>query len=97
MVEDNIKDFTINWIITGLLMTCLVSFAVVFMLNNNPNGLEADTLNKLGNTSSNLTNKLIHAPTTMLKDASANGRLDVIQVAQELFDLSNDDIDKSEF
>jgi glutamyl-tRNA reductase len=45
----------------------------------------------------NLTNKLIHAPTTMLKDASANGRLDVIQVAQELFDLSNDDIDKSEF
>lgn len=45
----------------------------------------------------NLTNKLIHAPTTMLKDASANGRIDMIQVAQELFDLSNDDIDKSEF
>ena len=45
----------------------------------------------------NLTNKLIHAPTTMLKDASASGRIDMIQVAQELFDLSNDDIDKSEF
>lgn len=45
----------------------------------------------------NLTNKLIHAPTTMLKDASANGRIDMIQTAQELFDLSNDDIDKSEF
>lgn len=44
----------------------------------------------------NLTNKMIHAPTTVLKDASANGRLDMIQVAQELFDLSTDDIDKSE-
>lgn len=45
----------------------------------------------------NLTNKLIHAPTTILKDASANGRVDMIQVAQELFDLSSDDIEKSEF
>lgn len=44
----------------------------------------------------NLTNKIIHAPTTILKDASANGRVDMIQVAQELFDLSTDDIDKSE-
>jgi glutamyl-tRNA reductase len=44
----------------------------------------------------NLTNKLIHAPTTTLKDASANGRTEVIQVAQELFDLTTDDIEKSE-
>ncbi|HWV15091.1 MAG TPA: glutamyl-tRNA reductase [Cellvibrio sp.] len=44
----------------------------------------------------NLTNKLIHAPTTYLKDASANGRTQVIQVAQELFDLSPDDIEESE-
>jgi glutamyl-tRNA reductase len=44
----------------------------------------------------NLTNKIIHNPTTVLKDASANGRTEFIRVAQELFDLSPDDIDKSE-
>lgn len=44
----------------------------------------------------NLTNKIIHTPTTLLKNASANGRTDVIRVAQELFDLSPDDTDKSE-
>lgn len=42
----------------------------------------------------NLTNKLIHTPTTVLKDASANGRTQVIQVAQELFDLSPADIEE---
>ncbi len=40
----------------------------------------------------NLTNKLIHAPTAVLKNASANGRSQVIQVAQELFELSPNDI-----
>jgi glutamyl-tRNA reductase len=44
----------------------------------------------------NLTNKIIHTPTTSLKDASANGREDVIRVAQELFDLSPEDLEKSE-
>lgn len=68
-------------------------------LQKNLRALEsgADPEQLLQQLARNLTNKLIHAPTTMLKDASANGRLDVIQVAQELFDLSNDDIDKSEF
>ena len=36
----------------------------------------------------NLTNKLIHSPTTVLKEASASSRHHVIQVAQELFALS---------
>ena len=45
----------------------------------------------------NLTNKLIPTPTAVLKDASAGGRTEMIQVAQELFDLSTDDIEKSEF
>jgi glutamyl-tRNA reductase len=36
----------------------------------------------------NLTNKLIHSPTTVLKEASASSRQHVIQVAQELFGLS---------
>ena len=36
----------------------------------------------------NLTNKLIHSPTAVLKEASASSRHHVVQVAQELFDLS---------
>ena len=44
----------------------------------------------------NLTNKLIHAPTAVLKDASANGRSQVIQMAQELFGLSADDIEEND-
>src|SRR5690606_19319801 len=44
----------------------------------------------------NLTNKIIHTPTTVLKNASANGRADVVRLAQELFDLTPDDIEKSE-
>lgn len=35
-----------------------------------------------------LTNKLIHSPTAVLKEASASSRHHVLQVAQELFDLS---------
>lgn len=38
----------------------------------------------------NLTNKLIHSPTTVLKEASASSRHHVLQVAHELFDLSPD-------
>jgi glutamyl-tRNA reductase len=44
----------------------------------------------------NLTNKIIHAPTTVLKNASANGRPQVIQVAQELFELTTADIEQSD-
>lgn len=38
MAQDNLKDFTIEWVIFGLLFTCLVSFAVSFMFFNNPIG-----------------------------------------------------------
>jgi glutamyl-tRNA reductase len=43
----------------------------------------------------NLTNKLIHSPTTVLKNASASGRTQVVQLAHELFDLSPADLDES--
>lgn len=36
-----------------------------------------------------LTNKLIHMPTTQLRDASARGRDDLLQAVQELYDLKN--------
>ena len=42
----------------------------------------------------NLTNKLLHAPTAKLKQASATGRSDVIGITQELFELTSDDLEK---
>jgi len=39
MAEENLKDFTINWAIFGLLFMCLLGFAITFMANNNPIGL----------------------------------------------------------
>jgi len=36
MAEENLKDFTINWIVTGLLLVALIGFAVTFMAHNNP-------------------------------------------------------------
>lgn len=60
MTEDNLKDFTINWIITGLLTTCLLMFAITFMYSNNPTGLDKDGTNFIFNsTKTNVSNKLI--------------------------------------
>ncbi len=39
----------------------------------------------------NLTNKLLHSPTTVLKEASANHRHYVMRAAQELFSIKSDD------
>lgn len=39
-----------------------------------------------------LTNKLLHAPTSKIKQAGASGRDDVIGLTQELFDLDDQDI-----
>lgn len=44
----------------------------------------------------NLTNKLIHSPTAVLKEASAGSRHHVLQVAQELFDLSLPDLSSTQ-
>ncbi len=44
----------------------------------------------------NLTNKLIHSPTTNLKEASANGQTQVVQLAQVLFDLHPNDLEDTD-
>ncbi len=41
----------------------------------------------------NLTNKLIHSPTTHLKEASASGQTQVVQLAHALFDLQPHDLE----
>lgn len=43
MAEDGIKDFTINWVLGGFLMFCLLTFSISFMYNNNPTGLDDGT------------------------------------------------------
>ena len=42
-----------------------------------------------------LTNKLIHSPSIQLKKASAEGRTEMMACAQELFELSDQDINKN--
>ena len=60
MTEDNLKDFTINWIITGLLTACLLMFAITFMYSNNPTGLDKDGTGNIFNSSkTTLSSKLI--------------------------------------
>lgn len=58
MAEENLKDFTVNWIVTAFLMTCLISFAVVFMFNNSTVGLDDDTSDIFNSTSSGLSSRL---------------------------------------
>jgi len=58
VAEDNIKDFTINWITLGLLSFCLMSFALVFMFNNNPIGLGDTAEGKLTSTQSAVSSRL---------------------------------------
>lgn len=61
MAEDNIKKFTVSWILLGLLFFALVSFAITFMFNNNPGGL-GDSKDIFDNAQSDLLSKLIEVP-----------------------------------
>ena len=58
MAEENLKDFTINWIVTGLLIFCMITFTLTFMVNNNPLGLGNDSSNVLNATQSGISSKL---------------------------------------
>jgi hypothetical protein len=59
MVDENIKDFTVNWIIFGLLTFCLISFTISFMYNNNPEGFDDGTDDKFSNLNSGIGQKLL--------------------------------------
>jgi glutamyl-tRNA reductase len=51
------------------------------------NGADPETI--LQETARNLTNKLIHSPSSQLRNASAESREDLLQAAEELYNLSN--------
>jgi len=43
MGDEGLKDFTINWMMAGLLMFCLLAFAITFVYNNNTTALDDGT------------------------------------------------------
>jgi len=43
MAEENLKDFTVNWVVGGLLLFSLLTFAITFMYDNNSIGLDDGT------------------------------------------------------
>jgi len=61
MAEENLKDFSINWILTGFLFVCLLGFSIHFMFNNNPGGFGSDTDSVFNNTYNSLNPKLIES------------------------------------
>jgi len=61
MAEDNLKDFTINWMIAGLLFFCLLAFAITFMYNNNPTGLSDGTDNMFNESYNGFSNRLLQS------------------------------------
>ena len=61
MAEEGIKDFTVNWIIGGLLMFCLLAFAITFIYNNNPQGLDDGTGDIFDDSYNNYSTKLIES------------------------------------
>lgn len=62
MATDTLKDFTVQWVLFGLLFVCLLIFAINFIVDNNPSALNENMGDILGDTSKNLTNRLIGLP-----------------------------------
>lgn len=58
MADENLKDFSVGWVQMGVVLFCLISFATLFMLNNNPIGLGEDASAQLGLTSGNISSNI---------------------------------------
>lgn len=62
MAENNLKDFTTNWIVAGFLTFCLLTFAISFMYDNNSAGLDDGTGDLFDQNYDNMSNRLIETP-----------------------------------
>src|SRR6056297_1446895 len=58
MAEETLKDFTVNWILTGLLFTALLSFTILFMANNSTIGLSDNASEIFGNSQTTFNSRL---------------------------------------
>ena len=59
MAEEGLKDFTVNWMVGGFLLFCLLTFAIIFMYNNNESGFDDGTDDIFNSTSDSLSNRLV--------------------------------------
>lgn len=59
MAVDNIKDFSINFILYGLLFLALSTFTIIFLSQNNPNAINPELMNLIENSSSDSQSKLV--------------------------------------
>lgn len=99
MAEDNLKDFTINWFVLGLLLFSLITFATTFMYNNNPNGLGSDASSVFSSTNANLStslqqidgsaDKILNITSTTNPEASQLGSRDSVSTAYKAKDSTD--------
>jgi len=58
MGDESLKDFTINWMVGGLLMFCLLTFAISFVFNNNTDALNDGTGDIFDSSNTDISTKL---------------------------------------
>jgi len=58
MADDGLKDFTINWILGGFLLFCLLAFSITFVYNNNTSALDDGTGTIFSTSYTNFSNTL---------------------------------------
>ena len=58
MGDESLKDFTINWMLGGFLIACLLFFSITFVYNNNADALNDGTSEIIGVSSTNISNEL---------------------------------------
>jgi hypothetical protein len=94
VAEENLKDFAVNWAIFGLLLTCLISFTIFFMYENNPIGLNDGSEDILDSTDTNMrkslqeiegdTNELLNITAQTNPEVSFLGSIDSVSTAYEI-------------
>jgi len=62
MATDNLKGFTMQGVTGGLLLTCLLAFAIGFMYINNPTGLGDDADSVLQGAYTDSNDRLLETP-----------------------------------
>ena len=63
MATDDLRSFTVNGVLGGLLLTCLLAFAITFFAYNNPTGLSDGTEDVFSRSYSNVTNYISEVET----------------------------------